>query len=266
MNLHQYKKELWQPCYKTPALRTILLYTFYHGPVSPSKILCRGDTRRGDCPAQLWNTGEILILGYTNPGRAKDLHKYGLMQSLIDYPYAIRLNSQGYRLKVHIKVDTGKHKLGFDFSDTGAIARTFRLRNLSVCGIFSHLCTADSREEDDIAFTQEQIMNFYEAIDILKKQIPRLPKIHIQSSCGFLNYPERSASCFILKITCYSDKKCKMGRRLRIWKIIYCPPRQPDRDTPCRICWRIPPDLIMRPGICDHTGLLCMVIGRVCMD
>ena len=42
-------------------------------------------------------SGEILILGFTSPLRAKELNKYDLMQTLIDYDYALLLNRQGYR-------------------------------------------------------------------------------------------------------------------------------------------------------------------------
>ena len=43
--------------------------------------------------------GEILILGYTSPARARELHKYDLTQTLIDYPYALILNKQGYNVR-----------------------------------------------------------------------------------------------------------------------------------------------------------------------
>lgn len=57
-------------------------------------------------------SGEILILGYTAPVRARELRKYALTQTLIDYQYALNLNRQGYDVKTHIKVDTGMHRLG----------------------------------------------------------------------------------------------------------------------------------------------------------
>lgn len=71
-------------------------------------------------------TGEILILGYTAPERAKELCKYNLMQALIDYEYSIRLNNQGYKVNTHIKIDTGMHRLGFDKENVESIAAVFR--------------------------------------------------------------------------------------------------------------------------------------------
>lgn len=134
-------------------------------------------------------SGEILILGYTAPARAKDLYKYDLMQSLIDYGYAILLNKQGHHVKTHIKIDTGMHRLGFEKEDAENIARVFSLKNLKVCGIFTHLCASDSMDEKDVCFTNIQIESFYQLLKSIKEKGIVIPKIHIQSSYGFLNYP-----------------------------------------------------------------------------
>jgi len=135
-------------------------------------------------------TGEILILGYTAPARARELRKYDLTQTLIDYEYALILNQQGYNVKTHIKVDTGMHRLGFDTEDAEYVSTVFSMKHIRVSGIYTHLCAADSWNEEDIRFTNMQIENFYQLIKRLKERGIVLPKIHIQSSYGLLNYPE----------------------------------------------------------------------------
>ncbi len=134
--------------------------------------------------------GEILILGYTNPLRAKDLYQYDLSQTLVDYDHAEGFQKQGYQLKVHMKIDTGMHRLGFDGKDTAKIIKVLTAMNFKIEGIYSHLCVADSRLPEDIEFTNSQIQSFYGLLDTLKEKGIRLPRIHIQSSYGFLNYPE----------------------------------------------------------------------------
>lgn len=135
-------------------------------------------------------SGEILIMGYTSPMRAKELCKYKLIQTLIDYEYSLRLDEQGYKVTAHIKVDTGMHRLGFDADDTKEIVTAFSLKNIEITGIFTHLCSADSRAEEDVDFTRKQIGKFYNSLDNLRKSGIRIPKVHIQSSYGLLNYPE----------------------------------------------------------------------------
>lgn len=134
--------------------------------------------------------GEILILGYTAPARAKELRKYDLTQTLIDYKYALLLDKQGYDVMTHIKVDTGMHRLGFDTKDIEKISAVFSMKHIKVSGIYTHLCAADSVDEKDIFFTNVQIESFYNLLNQLKEKGITIPKIHIQSSYGLLNYPE----------------------------------------------------------------------------
>ena len=135
-------------------------------------------------------SGEILILGYTAPARAKELRKYDLTQTLIDYEYSLLLNKQGYAVMTHIKVDTGMHRLGFDAKDIENISAVFSMKHIKVSGIYTHLCSADSVDEKDIFFTNVQIESFYNLLNQLKEKGITIPKIHIQSSYGLLNYPE----------------------------------------------------------------------------
>lgn len=133
--------------------------------------------------------GEILVLGYTNIQRARELQKYDLMQTVIDFGYAEALQKQGVPLKVHIKLDTGMHRLGIPFDANEEIQAVFSMSCLQVCGIYTHLCCADSLAPDSIAFTEVQIARFYQAVAALKTKGLPIPKLHIQSSYGLLNYP-----------------------------------------------------------------------------
>ena len=134
--------------------------------------------------------GEILILGYTDVNRAYELQKYDLMQTVIDFEYARALNSQNIAIKVHIKIDTGMHRLGIPCGEISAVKKVFFMENLIICGMFTHLCCADSRLPEDVAFTRAQISDFYNLTDALKNSGIKIPKLHIQSSYGLLNYPD----------------------------------------------------------------------------
>lgn len=133
--------------------------------------------------------GEILILGYTDVHRAKELRKYNLTQTLIDCTYAKQLNRQAVPVKTHIKIDSGMHRLGFADNDPKSVQSVFNMKYLKVDGIFTHLCCCDSMRPEDVAFTKEQIRRFYKLIDSLTESGIPIPKLHIQSSYGLLNYP-----------------------------------------------------------------------------
>ncbi|MCM1155132.1 MAG: serine racemase VanT catalytic subunit [Roseburia sp.] len=134
--------------------------------------------------------GEILILGYTAPERAAELKRYDLTQTLIDLTYAQTLNRQNIKVKAHLKIDTGMHRLGVPTEDVLSIQKIFAMKNIFVCGIYTHLCCADSLLPDDISFTRRQIERFYSLIHKLEKAGIKIPKLHIQSSYGLLNYPD----------------------------------------------------------------------------
>lgn len=134
--------------------------------------------------------GEILVLGYTPDGRVRELVKYDLTQTLVDLGHALRLNAQRRTVKVHIKVDTGMHRLGFAADETEVLAKVCKLKYLKLCGIYTHLCVSDSLQEEDVAYTRGQVERFYRVLDALKKEGITIPAVHIQSSYGLLNYPE----------------------------------------------------------------------------
>lgn len=134
--------------------------------------------------------GEILILGFTDVRRAKELKTYRLTQTLIDFPYAEKLNRQKIPVSVHIAIDSGMHRLGLDTDDLESVQKLFQMKHLHIQGIFTHLCCADSRKPEDISFTRKQIRSFYGLISQMETAGLPIPKIHLQSSYGLLNYPD----------------------------------------------------------------------------
>jgi len=132
--------------------------------------------------------GEILILGETPAQAAKQLKRYDLIQTVVDSAHAQSLENAGIRIRVHLAVDTGMHRLGIPAWDIDAMERVFQSPNLRVEGMFSHLCAADSDEEGDMAFTQGQIDAFFLAVEALKARGLDPGKLHLQASSGILRW------------------------------------------------------------------------------
>jgi serine/alanine racemase len=134
--------------------------------------------------------GTILILGYTNPKDASCLVRYRLTQTIIDYTYAEALNESGKKISVHVKLDTGMHRLGIDSFNISEIERIYECKNLMFEGIFSHLSASDSLTEEDVIYTKLQIERFFETTSYLQDKGYPTGKLHIQASYGILNYPD----------------------------------------------------------------------------
>lgn len=134
--------------------------------------------------------GDILILGYTHSKDFIYLVRYRLMQTVFDYDYAKNLDNYGKRIKVHLKIDTGMHRLGENYDNIADIEKIFQCKNLMIDGVYTHLSVSDSLNKPDIDFSLSQIENFYNTVDQIKKLGYNPHKLHIQSSYGVLNYPE----------------------------------------------------------------------------
>ncbi len=138
--------------------------------------------------------GEILILGYTDPGSFHLLWKWDLTQTATCPAHAGALEQygrlHGTPLKVHIAVDTGMHRIGFLPEDLGEIQRLYQSSGLDVTGIYSHLCVADTEEEEDVSFSRRQAEIFRRVVEDLQNRGLELGKIHLLSSYAAVNYPE----------------------------------------------------------------------------
>lgn len=133
--------------------------------------------------------GDILILGYTDPSCAFVLKKYHFIQTIIDYEYALALEKENIDIQAHIAIDSGMHRLGNTKDDFMKIKTIYSLSHLHIQGIFSHLCVSDEHSYSSQQFTQYQIDNFFQIIELLKQAGINVGKVHIQSSYGLLNYP-----------------------------------------------------------------------------
>lgn len=147
--------------------------------------------------------GEILVLGYTDPVDFSALATYGLSQTVVDLPYAEKISAFHAPLHVHIAVDTGMHRLGANAGNIDELLQIFALPNLRIGGMFTHLCADDTEDPSDIAFTQEQIFRFYALAAKLKANGVTLPRLHLLSSYGLLNYPEAGGDFVRVGIALY---------------------------------------------------------------
>lgn len=132
--------------------------------------------------------GEILVLGYTHPDGADALKKHKLMQTAVDAAHARQLAAAKRDLPVHLKLDTGMHRLGARAELWAELAEIFALEGLSVRGLYTQLGCCDSTDPASIAYTQSQLAAFDAAVARVKSAGAG-PAPHAQCSYGILNYP-----------------------------------------------------------------------------
>lgn len=135
-------------------------------------------------------TGNILILGYTEPEELQKVIENNIMQTIVDNDYAksvLKANLQG-KLKCHVKINTGMNRIGEFYDDFAALSEIYQNPALQIEGTFTHLCVSDSDKIEDVNFTKEQINRFDKAIEFIKNQGLNPGKLHTQASYGTINY------------------------------------------------------------------------------
>lgn len=92
-------------------------------------------------------------------------------------------------VQVHIKIDSGMHRLGFYQEDMSQLAaRLNGQKAVQVASIFSHLAGSDEAQFD--AFTHEQATYFRECANSLIASLPYRPLLHICNTAGIERFPE----------------------------------------------------------------------------
>ena len=153
--------------------------------------------------------GEILILGWTAPESFPCLSRYHLTQTVTEPAYARQLSAYGKNIDVHIKIDTGMHRLGIDPEDIASVEEVFTLPHLRVRGMYTHLCVSDALDETSRAFTEAQRHRFFSLAEELCRRGYCVGKLHTQSSYGLLNYPDARCSYARVGIALYGVRSSR---------------------------------------------------------
>lgn len=105
-------------------------------------------------------------------------------------------------IPIHIKLDTGMHRLGFDEDEVNElIVRIKNNKNLKIKSVFSHLAASDESEHDD--FTRQQIKKFNEMCGKIKPHFSYSIMKHILNSAGITRFPDAQFDMVRLGIGLY---------------------------------------------------------------
>lgn len=131
-------------------------------------------------------TGTILTFGYTDEDYFDELLEYGITQTAGSVQYAKELSdyavSKGVKLPVHIKVNTGMTRVGIDTEEE--MLEILSLPGLDCKAAYTHFAAADSFDKSDVDYTnkqQEKLMNIAKDKGLL---------IHSQNSGGIVYHSE----------------------------------------------------------------------------
>ncbi len=135
---------------------------------------------------------DILILGLVPLDAVPAAIEHGFHMPLdsVDRAEAISqaASEQGAAARVHLKVDTGMHRIGVPADKVGELCHGIKgLPNLDIRGIFTHFASAP----DDPLFTTQQFERFQQACREAETVLDqRLLMKHCANSAATVRYPE----------------------------------------------------------------------------
>ncbi len=101
---------------------------------------------------------------------------------------AVQKSGYDKKYPIHIKLETGMHRLGFKDFELDQLSETLSQKNLKVQSMFSHLSSSDMPEEKE--FTLKQLEVFEKNSGYLIKKLGYAPLRHILNSSGITSYTQ----------------------------------------------------------------------------
>lgn len=148
----------------------------------------------------------VLVLGCVFPDQYMEMLKYDIRMNVYTEEMAEMISQmaarEGMTAYMHIKLDTGMTRLGFDVSEASveAIARIAKMKHVCMEGLFTHFAKAD---EIDKTFTKKQIDDFVWMSQKLKEKNVEFQYEHCANSAAIIDVPEANFNLVRAGISTY---------------------------------------------------------------
>ena len=152
------------------------------------------------------NTFESIIKNNLEP----DIYSFRSLSLLEDAIEKLELSPET-QIGIHIKLDTGMHRLGFLPDDIDELlSRLKKNKNIVVKSVFSHLAGADSQEFND--FTMKQINAYDEMSSKIVSAFSYKILRHVLNSAGISRFTDYQYDMVRLGIGVYGVAPCEEDR------------------------------------------------------
>ena len=133
----------------------------------------------------------ILVLGYTPGWQAREAVGLALTLAVFDQDtaraFGVAARALDSTVSVHVKVDTGMHRLGVPADEAADFVREVgAIEGLDVAGLFTHFACADDPSPAGVAATDAQVDAFRRVVADLEATGQRPALVHASNSAGVL--------------------------------------------------------------------------------
>lgn len=153
-------------------------------------------------------TEPILLLAETPSDALRDALEANLTLTIGSLDGALAAaraaGDLGGRHRVHVKIDTGMHRMGVQPSELDAVLdAVIACPNLVLEGLYTHFPVADSDHPDDRDYCNQQIDIFHRLVDGAAARGVTPPLIHLANSAASVALPDSRASMIRLGLLAY---------------------------------------------------------------
>jgi len=142
---------------------------------------------------------DVMVRHHLEPEIFNFYYLQELIKVLQHYPQIQLFN-------IHIKLDTGMHRLGFDEADLPRLIQIVKEHpQLHIASVFSHLCAAEDPAED--TYTMQQITLFKRMTDSLCAAFDYRILRHILNSAGIFRFTDAQFDMVRLGISLYGSSE-----------------------------------------------------------
>lgn len=137
-----------------------------------------------DLPIMVLSPDEQVFESLLTSNLEPEIYSFRILKALITF---LRMRKEK-ALPIHIKIDTGMHRLGFLPDEMEELVTLLAAApEVKVKTIFSHLVAAGNEQHAD--FTKQQIALFSASVDRLEARLGYKVVRHIANTAGIVNWP-----------------------------------------------------------------------------
>ncbi len=142
-----------------------------------------------------------------------EIYSLNILRELLAY------TGQQKQMSIHLKLDTGMHRLGFEQNNLDALHSQLKNHpNIYVNSIFTHLSASDNPTHDD--FTHQQASTFGSMYESLAQSLDYRPKRHICNTSGIVRFPQYHYEMVRLGIGLYGIDSSGILDQLRVVNVL----------------------------------------------
>jgi len=224
---------------------------------------------------------DLMIRYHLEPEIYNLFYLKELISTLENYP-------EIKKFPIHIKVDTGMHRLGFDENEIEAMLQIVTsCSKLRIASVFSHLAASEDIKDDE--FTKQQIQKFKLICQKIEQQISYPYLKHILNTAGIARFPESQfdmvrlglglygfcplpevqqqlQSVITLKSVITQLKNVNKGETIGYNRTYTAPRDMQIAIIPVGYADGFPRELSNGVGAMRVQNQKCAIVGKVCMD